>query len=116
MVLWREAQKSRFVIIIIFRTDNGKYGRQSGNDTSAAQAMAAAEQAMGGRSKQFQPKGKGRRSMKEGVDEQKDLTLSEVENTLVCCLLTSVDARAWCRDCCIRKCFRMQRWVLFSRR
>ena len=30
--------------------------------------------------------------MKEGVDEQKDLTLSEVENTLVCCLLTSVDA------------------------
>ena len=31
----------------------------NGNDISAAQAMAAAEQAMGGRSKQFQPKGKG---------------------------------------------------------
>ena len=31
----------------------------SGNDTSAAQAMAAAERAMGGRSKQFSPKGKG---------------------------------------------------------
>ena len=30
--------------------------------------------------------------MKEDVDEQKDLTLSEVESTLVCCLLTSVDA------------------------
>ena len=30
--------------------------------------------------------------MKEAVDEQKDLTLAEVENTLVCCLLTSVEA------------------------
>ena len=30
--------------------------------------------------------------MKEDVDEQKDLTLAEVESTLVCCLLTSVDA------------------------
>lgn len=30
-----------------------------GNDISAAQAMAAAEQTMGGRSKQFTPKGKG---------------------------------------------------------